>query len=222
MRFVPFVLALCAATAVTPALAASGFSYPTLLAEFDIEGSWDNVAEIKPEPGFFDTIKLAGGLEIQLDRTPLSAISDAFGNGIQTYQYVGYTTSWLCYISAGRRIWFVTDLTYATTDDVNVGTIIDEPSDPTTDAIFLCGEEPRAMLTEPPTLPVVGATRDELNTRFNAQIAPGATRVSGMSDAAREGSGIYDMRIVTYRLKDDVVDAVYIAEDYVTDDEAVE
>jgi len=222
MKFALFLLALCAAAAVTPASAISGFSYPTLMAEFDVEGSWDNAVEITPEPGFFGAIKLAGGLNISLGRTALQDIAHAFGNGIQTYQYAGYTTSWLCYTHAGRRIWFIVDLTYETTDDVNVATIIDEPSDPATDAIFLCGDEPRAMLVKPDTLPVVGATRDELNARFKAQIPAGTTRVTGMSDAATEGSGIYDMKIVTYRLKDNVVDAVHIAEDYMTDDEEPE
>ncbi|MEO6013187.1 MAG: hypothetical protein ABIQ30_06330 [Devosia sp.] len=222
MKFEPFLLALCAATAVTPTLAASGFSYPTLLAEFDVEGSWDNAAEIKPEPGFFGTIKLAGGLNISLDRTPLQDIAHAFDTGIQTYQYAGYTTSWLCYTHAGRRVWFIVDLTYETTDEVNVSMIIDEPADPVTDALFLCADQPGAMLTKPGALPVIGTTRDELNTRFKAQIPAGATRVTGMSDAAIEDSGIYDMKIVTYRLKNDAVDAIYIAEDYNTDDEVTE
>ncbi len=75
------------------------------------------------------------------------------------------------------------------------------------------------MLAAQPTLPTIGATRRDLEARFKLEIPPDATLVGGMADSAREGSGIYDMKIVTYRLTDGVVDAIHIAEDYMTDDE---
>ncbi len=132
-----FALALLMAALATPAFAQDfGFGYSSFLAELGREGRWDNTVELQPEPGFFDRIELAGGMKIALGRTSLFDLSTAFGNGVQTYQYVGYTTSWLCYAHAGRRIWFIADLTYETSDEVNVGAIVDEAADPVTDALF--------------------------------------------------------------------------------------
>ena len=216
-----FALALLMAATTSSALA-DDFTYSTFLNYLALESSWDKAVELVPEPGFFDKIELAGGTKISLDRTSLFDLSTAFGNGVQTYQYAGYTTSWLCYTHAGRRIWFLADLTYETTDEVNVGVIIDEPSDPLTDALFLCAPEPKAMLAKQPTLPTIGATRAELEARFKLNIPEGATLAGGMRNSAREGSGIYDMKIVTYRLTNGIVDAIHIAEDYMADEEDAE
>jgi hypothetical protein len=217
-----FVLALLFVALAAPAFAGTDFPYSSFGAELDKEGSWDNAVELTPEPGFFGTVDLAGGMKISLDRTSLLDISAAFGNAVQTYQYVGYTTSWLCYTAAGRRVWFIADLTYETTDDVNVGSITDEPADPATDELFRCLPEPKAMLARQATLPVVGASRDELNARFKANIPSGATQAGGMRDSAAEGNGVYDTKIVTYRLTNDVVDAIRIAEDYMAGEEGSE
>jgi hypothetical protein len=212
------VLALLLAAACTPAIAQQ-FPYPAFGAELDEEDSWDDAVELQPEPNFFDKIELAGGMKIALDRTSIFDLSEKFGNAVQTYQHVGYTTTWLCYSHAGRRVWYIADLTYETTDEVNFGSIIDEPADPVTDKLFLCPDVPEAMLATQPSLPTVGATRAELEARFKLAIPPGTTRVGGMRDSATEANSDYDMRIVYYRLKDDVVDAVLIAEDYMPDEE---
>ena len=211
-------LALFLTMVATSSFAASDFPYSTFGAELEVEGSWDNAVELAPEPGFFDKIELVGGMKVSLDRTSIFDLSDAFGNAPQTYQHVGYTTVWLCYTDAGRRVWYMADLTYETTEEINVGSIIDEPADPATDALFLCVPEPRAMLAKQASLPTVGATVSDLEARFKLDIPPGTTRAGGMNSAA-EDNAPYDMKIVTYRLNADIVDAVHIAEDYMDDDE---
>lgn len=123
----------------------------------------------------------------------MSEPTEAFGNAVQTYQHLGYTATWLCYTDAGRRVWCIADLTYETTEDVNVGTIIDELANPVTDALFLCLPEPRAMPAKQASLPTIGATRRDLEARLKLDIPPGTPLAGGMSDTATEGNGIYDI-----------------------------
>lgn len=217
-----FILALLLAGAAAPAFAAD-FPYSTFGAELEAEDSLDDAVALAPEPGFFDKVDLAGGMQIALDRTSIYDLSDAFGNAPQTYQRVGYTTVWLCYTDAGRRVWYMADLTYETTDEVNISTVIDEAADPATDDLFRCIPEPRAMLARQASLPMVGATRAELEARFKTTLPPGTRYAYASKDNSEvEGVRIYDMKTVYYRLTGDVVDAISIAEDYMDDEEEPE
>jgi hypothetical protein len=208
--------------AAAPAFAAD-FPYSTFGVELEAEDGLDDAVALAPEPGFFDKVDLAGGMQIALDRTSIYDLTDAFGNAPQTYQRVGYTTVWLCYTDAGRRVWYMADLTYETTDDIKISIIVDEPADPATDDLFLCLPEAKAMLAKQASLPVVGATRTDLEARFKATVPPGTRHAFASKDNSEvEGVKIYDMKTVYYRLKGDVVDAISIAEDYMDEDEETE
>jgi hypothetical protein len=206
------VLALLFVVA-TPVFAQEDFPFSAFRNELDA-GLSDTAPPLSPSPGFDGTIHLAGGLPVALDRTPLSALSDAFDVAPQTYQHVGYTTSWVCFTSAGRRVWYLADLTYETRDDAFIGTIIDEPADPATDGLFLCREEPAAMPAPHPEVPAIGSMLAELNA-FHTVTMRSSTRYAGGNSAYVPPDGTPSIsRTIYYRLTGDVVDALSIGGGY--------
>lgn len=201
MKYVLLALLLAAAT---PAFAGDDFPYPTLSNELDADGL-ENAPQIDPSPDFNGTVDLVGGLNLALDRAPMSAVTESFDVGPQTYQHVGYTTTWACFTDAGRRVWYIADQTYETRDDVYVGTIIDEPSDPVTDALFLCKPEPKAMLEKNPALPAIGTTLAKLNTFYKVTIPEGTRYLVGYGESSQGSISVH------YRLTDGIVDAMSVA-----------
>ena len=207
MKYAALALLLAAAT---PACA-QDFPYSPLAVELQ-SGAFEGAPNLSPPPDYFHSIKLAGGLELRLDRFTMEGMSEVFGTSQQTYQYVGYTTSWLCFTDAGRRVWYIADQTYETREDVYVSQIIAEPADPATDAMFLCKPEPKAMLGKQAALPMIGATRAELNAFYKADLPPGtAYAFSSASNSDDMTASDHETKTVYYRLKDDVVDAMSIA-----------
>lgn len=218
MKYLALALLLAAAT---PACAADDFPYSTFGNELDT-GVLDTAPEIEPSPDYLGTVELVGDLEVALDRTPLNVLSKVFDVAPQTYQHVGYTTHWVCFTHAGRRVWYLADTTYETRDDIYVGNIIDEPADPVTDALFLCKPEPGAMLKPHPALPLVGATLAELNAFYKVQMPEGTRYLGGYSDTTSdddEPGTTYISKVLYYRLTDGVVDAISIAGGYFEDGE---
>jgi hypothetical protein len=197
------LLALLLAVA-TPALAGDDFPYPTLSNELDADGLED-APEVDPSPDLIGTVDLVGGLNLDLDRTPMNVVTTMFGVGPQTYQHLGYTTTWACFTDSGRRVWYIADLTYETRDDTYVSHIIDEPDDPVTSALFLCAPEPKAMLKMNAALPSIGTTLAELNTFYKAAIPDGTRFITGYGDRPN-GSVAF-----RYRLTDGIVDAISVA-----------
>ena len=205
MKYAALALLFAAAT---PAYA-QDFSFSTFRNELN-SGALDTAPGLTPEPDFFQSVRLAGGLEMRPDRMTMEGLSKIFGVVQQTYQHVGYTTTWLCFSHAGRRLWFLADETYETRKEAYVSTIIDEPADPATDALFLCGDDPKAMLGKQDVLPTIGATLAELNAFYKATMPLGTTYLSAYADDGDDESG-HDSRLVYYRLKDGVVDAISIS-----------
>jgi hypothetical protein len=200
MKYLVLVLLLAA---TTPALAGDDFPYPTLSNELDIDGL-ETAPEVDPSPEFNGTVDLASGLNIVLDLTPMDVVTKAFDVGPQTYQHLGYTTTWACFTNSGRRVWYIADLTYETRDDTYISNIIDEPSDPVTDALFLCKPEPKAMLQKNPALPSIGVTLAEINAFYKTSIPQGTRFITG--HGYRPGGGV----AFHYRLTDGVVDAMSV------------
>jgi len=196
--------ARAAAGSATPAFAGDEFPYPTLYNELQADGLED-APEIDPSPDFNGTVDLMGGLNIVLDLTPMNVLTTTFDVGPQTYQHLGYTTTWACFTHAGRRVWYIADLTYETRDGTFISNIIDEPSDPATDALFLCKPEPEAMLRENAALPSIGTTLAQLNAFYKASMPQGTHYVSGYADHTDGSVTVY------YRLTDGIVDAISIA-----------
>lgn len=207
MKYVALALLLAAAT---PACA-QDFLYSPLAVELQ-GGAFEQAADLSPSPDYFSSIKLAGGLDLRLDRFTMEGMTKVFGMSQQTYQYVGYTTSWLCFTDAGRRVWYIADQTYETRDDVYVSQLIAEPADPATDAMFLCQPEPKAMLGKQAALPTIGATLAELNAFYKTDLPAGTLYAFGSASNYEDKTITqHDVKTVYYRLKDDVVDAMSIA-----------
>jgi hypothetical protein len=211
MKFLPLVLLLSAAT---PAFAGNDFPFSTFRNELDA-GVLDTALEIEPSADYLGTVDLVGGFNLALDRTPIDVLAEVFDVAPQTYQHVGYTMTWVCFTDAGRRVWYLADTTYETRDDIYVGAIIDEPSDPAIDALFLCTPEPKAMLKLQVNLPTVGTTLAELSAFYKVTIPEGTRYLSGYADTddGEEGT-TYISKAVSYRLTDGVVDAVSIGGGY--------
>ena len=116
-------------------------------------------------------------------------------------------------ISAGRRVWYIADLTYETRDDIYVNQIIDEPADPATDAIFRCEPEPGAMIAARTALPTVGASLAGLNEYYGTKLPEYTSYVR-----AHAQTDILS-KIAYYRLANGTVDAVSIAGGYFESDD---
>lgn len=212
MKYLALALLLAAAT---PAVAGEDFPFPTLTNQLDADGLVD-APEVDPSPDFNGSVDIVGGTNIVLDLTPLNVITALFDVGPQVYQHLGYTTAWACFTAAGRRVWYIADNTYETRDDTYIGSIIDEPDDPATSALFLCKEEPKAMLKENPALPAIGTTLAELNAFYKTSIPADARFVTGYADNDENSVVIY------YRLTDGVVDAMQIGGSANSDEETPE
>ena len=204
MKSIAFALLLAAATPTF----AQDFLYSTLEAEL-ASGVLDSAPEIEPSPDFLGTLDLAGGLNIALDRTPMNVVTTTFDVAPQTYQYIGYTTTWACFTAGGRRVWYIADQTYEIRDDIYISTIVDEPADPATDEMFRCKPEPKAIPKAHPALPAIGSTLAELNAFYKVTMPAGTRYFGGY------GSPTTDVTTsVYYRLTDGVVDAISIAGGY--------
>ncbi len=215
MKHLAFALLLVAAT---PAPAAD-FPFSTFGAELE-SGVLEDAPELTLATSAIGPLMLQGGLRLQIDRTPMSVLTDTFDIAPQTYQRVGYTTVWVCFTDAGRRVWYTADLTYETRDDIYVSNVIDEPADPATDTIFGCKPEPKAMLAKQQVLPTIGATLADLSTLFATDI-PAGTRITGghAYSPHSEAATTYESRAAYYRLINGTVDAVSIAGGYFEDGE---
>lgn len=175
----------------SPSLAGDDFPFPALSNELDANGLVD-APEIDPSPDYDGSVGLVGGVNLVLDLTPMSVVTTLFDIGPQTYQHLGYTTTWACFTDAGRRVWYIADLTYETRDDTYIANVIDEPDDPATSALFLCKPEPRAMLEKNPALPAIGTSLAELNAFYKTSIprARASSRVTATAGGPASASTI--------------------------------
>jgi hypothetical protein len=214
MKFLALVLLIAAAT---PALAGNDFPFSNFRNELDT-GVIETALKIEPSADYLGTVDLVSGLNLALDRTPIDVLAKVFDVAPQTYQRVGYTTTWVCFTDAGRRVWYLADTTYETRDDIYVSAIIDEPADPAIDALFLCTPDPKAMLKRQAALPMVGATLAELSAFYKIAIPEGTRFLSGYADTDDgEESTTYISKAISYRLTNGVVDAISIAGGYFED-----
>lgn len=165
-------------------------------------GSWTYEGLSTPKPEAMFNGFSAKGLDFKLFDQPLTTFQNVFGGSIQEKWSAGYHHLWLCYTSGGQRIWYITDFTDGN-DGEHVGWIVQEPSNPKTDASYGCTEQPLALLTQPQDFPAIGATLDEVNKHFGTIYAIGATHASYqvMEDSSRT-------RTAYYRFSEGVVDAV--------------
>jgi hypothetical protein len=204
LAFIALLAAIVPAPEVVEPNAYMAFARDGMIYDMSM-GGWPG--HVTPdEAAMFDNIELKG-MSLPLYAKPLSEIRAAFGGDIQRWDNVGYVHNWLCYVDGGQRVWFLTD-SGDTPEFAIVGWLVAEPSNPETDALYHCSNQPLAMVVPGAGYPTIGTSRAELGAHFGAPLAEDADRVVYFLQDTVPGEGYELVRTVYYRLKDGIVDGV--------------